>query len=98
MLRAHVVDSMVNSLGAERTTVAPGRLPVRPRWWQALAGSTRERGPARVDDHRVNLAPLDAASDTAVLVITDDGPGIPAEEREQVFERFARLDRSSMKG
>jgi len=26
------------------------------------------------------------------LAIDDDGPGIPAEEREQVFDRFHRTD------
>lgn len=29
-----------------------------------------------------------------VLAVTDDGPGIPADQRQAVFERFTRLDAS----
>ncbi|MEO7350472.1 MAG: ATP-binding protein, partial [Marmoricola sp.] len=32
--------------------------------------------------------------DSAVLVVADDGPGVPEEHREDVFDRFVTLDRS----
>ena len=35
---------------------------------------------------------LTSEAGAVVLAVEDDGPGVPAEERERVFERFVRLD------
>ncbi|MDX8454498.1 sensor histidine kinase N-terminal domain-containing protein [Mesorhizobium sp. VK9D] len=43
----------------------------------------------------VQLAVVDGE---AALTVTDDGPGIPAEEREHVFERFYRIAGSTEEG
>ncbi|MSP83536.1 MAG: HAMP domain-containing histidine kinase [Alphaproteobacteria bacterium] len=39
-------------------------------------------------------AGLTADGAVAVVFVTDDGPGIPAEERERATQRFVRLDAS----
>ena len=40
------------------------------------------------------LVELHEAAGTTVLTITDDGPGIPVQQRQAVFERFTRLEPS----
>jgi signal transduction histidine kinase len=44
--------------------------------------------------HASSTVTMDCRPDAAhaVITIADDGPGIPAQDRERVFERFVRLD------
>jgi signal transduction histidine kinase len=38
------------------------------------------------------------AGTDVVLTVTDDGPGVPPEDRERIFERFVRLDEARDRG
>ena len=42
-------------------------------------------------DSTVNVVLRESAS-AIRLVVSDDGPGVPPEARDRIFERFARLD------
>ncbi|RLU82308.1 two-component sensor histidine kinase [Streptomyces griseocarneus] len=80
--------------GAQLTVRADAPVPMRGRAGQL------ERLLANLVDNalrhaagRVTVgAHLAAGGTEAVLEVADDGPGIPRERREQVFERFVRLD------
>ncbi|QQR69152.1 MAG: two-component sensor histidine kinase [Alphaproteobacteria bacterium] len=53
-----------------------------------LGNAVRYGGRVRVGMQRLNQT----AGDTLEVMIDDDGPGIPAEKREDVFRPFVRLD------
>jgi len=42
----------------------------------------------------VRLTVTTQADDTALIEVADDGPGIPAEDHERIFDRFVRLQTS----
>ncbi|MFF5142079.1 sensor histidine kinase [Streptomyces sp. NPDC013157] len=46
---------------------------------------------ARHAAHRIQIT-VRNEDDWAVLTVHDDGPGVPAEDAERIFERFVRLD------
>lgn len=48
---------------------------------------------ARYSDRRIAVG-LYEEDGQAVLIVDDDGPGVPQSDRERIFERFTRLDGS----
>jgi signal transduction histidine kinase len=57
------------------------------------AASNLLRNAVRYARHQVQIR-VDRESGRPALHVDDDGPGIPAAEREHLFEPFARLDKS----
>jgi signal transduction histidine kinase len=51
------------------------------------------RAPAEVGDAGAQLPGVLALREYAELVVEDEGPGVPAEDRERIFERGTRLAR-----
>jgi signal transduction histidine kinase len=75
----------VEARGDVERVLQIGRILVENALVHTPAG-TRVRLAALLDGHR------------ALLTVADDGPGIPAEVRQQVFERFFRLDGARASG
>jgi Signal transduction histidine kinase len=89
-------------LVATASRYADARVPVSVTGGPAVHASANAAELARVVANLVDNAVRHARSSVvlavraeggrAVVTVVDDGPGIPAGERERVFERFARLD------
>ncbi len=81
----------VRRLGAEVEEVVEGAAPVRAR--RDALGRALENLASNAARHgsRVRLSLRETAA-TSSFVVEDNGPGIPAAEREQAMEPFQRLD------
>jgi len=77
--------------GVEPASVV-GDPPALARVLRNLLDNAVRHAASRVD---VGLATADGH---AVLSVADDGPGIPADQRSRVFERFARVDEARSAG
>lgn len=94
------LDDLV--LESVRRARATGRVPVDAAGVQAARVAGEEDALSRVVDNLLDNATRHARSAVtvrlstsgreAVLEVHDDGPGIPVEARERVFDRFVRLD------
>ncbi|GAB3829480.1 sensor histidine kinase [Dactylosporangium cerinum] len=72
------------------TRVAPARVHGDPHHLQRVLRNLLDNAARHCHSH-VTIS-LTAAGGTAELTVADDGPGIPAADRERVFGRFVRLD------
>lgn len=78
------------SLEVDTSAVSGGRVRGTPAQLRQLVGNLADNA-ARHARSRVAFS-LAEQHGTVVLRVDDDGPGIPAGERQRVFERFVRLD------
>ncbi|WP_405604226.1 HAMP domain-containing histidine kinase [Streptomyces sp. NBC_01410] len=77
-------------LGISTAGVSPARLAADPQGLRRVLRNLGDNA-ARHARHRVAFD-LTEEDGRIVLGVEDDGPGVPAAERERIFERFVRLD------
>lgn len=77
-------------IAAEGTPVAVTGDPQRLA--QVLANLVNNARQATGPDGRIRLRVAEPAPGWAELLVVDNGPGVPAEDRERIFDRLVRLD------
>jgi signal transduction histidine kinase len=81
-----------NPLRVDTGAVSAGRVDGNPDALRRLLHNLADNA-ARHAVQRIELG-LAEHPDHVLLTVEDDGPGIPADDRERVLERFVRLDAS----
>lgn len=84
--RLRAVGSVVVDTTAVSAAPVPGDRQQLRRLVRNLLDNAARHAASRVE---VRLGLVD---DVVELVVLDDGPGVPAADRERIFERFVRLD------
>jgi two-component system, OmpR family, sensor kinase len=73
---------------------AETRVIVADRRLLARAVGNLLENAAKYAESRINLRAQVEKSGETIIIVEDDGPGIPDSERDRIFEPFYRLDRS----
>ncbi|MDQ1460710.1 MAG: hypothetical protein QOI08_2194, partial [Actinomycetota bacterium] len=99
-----VLADLFASIGADTAASTGGRLVWTTDPTEAIISDSSkiERILLNLVENAAKYAPIapielraEHIGDAVQLVVVDHGPGIPAGERERVFERFVQLDQSS---
>ena len=95
-----VLDDLLARAAEKKTTLdnqLPAGLTARAdadRLQQVLFNLVENAIKYGKSDGRVSIGGRELPENKVELWVQDDGPGIPAESRERVFERFYRVDRA----
>jgi signal transduction histidine kinase len=77
-------------VAVDASGVSAGRVPGRADELARMVGHLLDNA-ARHADATVRVS-LQTTNHAVSLVVDDDGPGVPLDQREAIFERFTRLD------
>ena len=75
----------------DTTAIVPVQLRTDPELLERVVDNLLDNG-CRHAASTVRLATHPLGDGSVELVVDDDGPGIPAPQRDEVFQRFVRLD------
>jgi signal transduction histidine kinase len=79
-------DITVTTDGIDRTAIVNGDADQLRRMMRNLVHNAEQHAEGRID------IAIETEPSGVHIVVGDDGPGIPVEDRDRVFERFVRLD------